>query len=299
MQPHCATGNRFDGGNPSGERSTRFIAWLTLVVMVVEIAAGYVFNSMALTADGWHMGTHAFALGLSAFAYAYARRHANDARFAFGTWKVEVLGGYTSALLLLLVVATMIFQSVERFMSPVPIYFTEAIIVAIVGLFVNVFSAVLLHRSQGHHHGVESEEGHHHHHDLNLHSAYVHVVTDAATSVLAIIALLGGMWMGWLWLDPLVGILGAIMIAFWARGLLRDTTNVLLDAEMTSTAVTAIRDAMSCFPLNDFHAWRIGSQHYAVIVCVPEVYHADCRALLSTRPEVAHLTLQATPMIKA
>ncbi len=189
----------FDTSNPVAERRTRQVMWLTLAMMVVEIAAGTVLGSMALLADGWHMSSHALALGVSAFAYALARRHAHDPRFAFGTWKIEVLGGYTSAVFLLGVAAYMGIESVSRLLQPAPIRFDEAIPVAILGLGVNLLSAWLLAGGHDHGHAHGHEHGHersHAHHDLNLRSAYLHVVADAATSVLAIIALVGGKYLG-------------------------------------------------------------------------------------------------------
>ncbi len=189
----------FDEGNPLAERNTRWVVILTAAMMVVEIIDGWVFNSMALLADGWHMSSHALALGLSVMAYGAARRFSKDTRFAFGTRKIEVLGGYTSAMLLVGVAGLMLFQSVERLLSPTEIHYEQAIGIAMVGLAVNLLCAWLL-RGEGHghdhgghvHHGVH--EGHEHGHDLNLRSAYVHVLADAATSVLAIVALIGGMW---------------------------------------------------------------------------------------------------------
>ena len=186
----------FDRGNAAGERGTRAVAYLTALMMVVEIVAGWWYNSMALLADGFHMSSHALAIGLSAFAYGAARRFADDMRFAFGTWKIEILGGFASAVLLLAVVALMVFGSVERLIAPQPIHYPEAMVVAAVGLLVNIASALILgharHDDHDHHHAGEN----HHHHDLNLKSAYVHVIADAATSVLAIAALAGGWFSG-------------------------------------------------------------------------------------------------------
>ncbi|MGL6222617.1 MAG: CDF family Co(II)/Ni(II) efflux transporter DmeF, partial [Steroidobacteraceae bacterium] len=225
---HDAHVHVFDTSNPVAERRTRQVMWLTLAMMVVEIAAGTVLGSMALLADGWHMSSHALALGVSAFAYSLARRHAHDPRFAFGTWKIEVLGGYTSAVFLLGVAAYMGIESITRLLQPAPIRFDEAIPVAVLGLGVNVLSAWLLAggHDHGHAHGHEHSHAHgggHAHHDLNLRSAYLHVVADAATSVLAIIALVGGKDLGAHWLDPVMGIVGTVLVGRWAIGLLRDT----------------------------------------------------------------------------
>lgn len=209
----------FDQGNQAGARGTRTVMWITALMMVVEIAAGWWLNSMALLADGFHMSSHAVAIGLSAFAYAAARRHADDARFAFGTWKIEVLAGFASAIFLLGVVALMVLGSVERLLTPQPIRYQEAMVIAALGLVVNIVCAAILgtahhhgHHDHGHAGRHSAPNGHHeHHHDLNLKSAYVHVMADAATSVLAIGALAGGWLFGWSWLDPVMGIAGAIL----------------------------------------------------------------------------------------
>jgi cation diffusion facilitator family transporter len=193
-------------------------------MMVAGIAGGWMFNSMALLADGWHMSSHTLALGLSVLAYGAARRYAHDTRFAFGTWKIEVLGGYTSALLLVLIAGLMLYQSIERLIAPTPIHYDQAIAIAVVGLLVNLVCSRLLKDGHGHDHhdGHPGQETHGHHHDLNLRSAYIHVVADAATSMLAILALIGGKFWGASWLDPVMGIVGAGLVAVWAYGLLRD-----------------------------------------------------------------------------
>ena len=205
----------FNVGNHAAERSTRAVMWITAAMMVVEIAAGWWYNSMALLADGWHMSSHALAIGLSAFAYAAARRYSRDPRFAFGTWKIEILGGFASAILLLGIAALMVAGSIERLLAPGAIGYREAIVVAVVGLMVNVVCALILGHAHDHDHDHDHhDDGHdHHHHDLNLRSAYIHVIADAATSVLAIAALTGGLLFGWAWLDPVMGIVGAILVA--------------------------------------------------------------------------------------
>ena len=230
--------HQFHTSNLGAERKTRLAVWLTAVMMVAEVAGGWYFNSMALLADGWHMSSHALALGLSLLAYAAARRYAGDRRFAFGTWKIEILGGYSSALLLLGVAGLMAFQSVERLLVPGQIHYDEAILIAVAGLAVNLICAWLLR--DDHHH----DHHHHHHHDLNLRSAYLHVMADAATSVLAIAALLAGKFWGASWLDPAMGLVGALLVALWARGLLRDTGRVLLDAEMDAPVVAEIHEVI-------------------------------------------------------
>ena len=270
--------------------------------MVAEITAGLAFNSMALLADGWHMGTHAFALGLAAFAYAYARRHAADPRFAFGVWKVEALGGYTSALVLLLVAFAMAWESIARLRAPLPISFEQAILVAILGLVVNLVCAVILHRSHDHTHEHHHEhQGHdpgqkdahaaghaHDHGDLNLRSAYLHVIADAATSVLAIVALLGGRWLGWNWLDPVMGIVGALLVAWWARGLIRDSSRVLLDAEMDGPMAGAIRTALADAGVHRLHVLHIGRDRYVCLVGA-SASAAEVRQRLAGIPGIALL----------
>ncbi|MGH8821658.1 MAG: CDF family Co(II)/Ni(II) efflux transporter DmeF, partial [Rhodoferax sp.] len=245
--------HQFDQGNSAGERGTRAVMWITAAMMVLEIAAGWGYNSMALLADGFHMSSHAVAIGLSAFAYAAARRYAGDRRFAFGTWKIEVLAGFASAIFLLVVVVLMVAGSIERLVAPVPIHYQEAIVIAALGLVVNIVSALILgtahhHDQDGHHHDGPAGHAHHdhaQHHDLNLRSAYIHVTADAATSVLAILALAGGWLYGWAWLDPVTGIVGAVVVALWAKRLIADTGKVLLDREMDHPEVDEIRQAIA------------------------------------------------------
>ena len=298
----------FDTGNPAAERGTQAVMWITLAMMVIEIVAGYGFNSMALLADGWHMSSHALAIGLSAFAYAAARRHADDPRFAFGTWKIEILGGYTSAILLLGVAALMLVGSVERIITPQAIHYREALAIAVVGLVVNIVCALILGRAQDHHehdHGYAPHHtgGHgHHHHDLNLRSAYLHVLADAATSLLAIAALIGGLYYGWSWLDPVMGIVGAVLVASWARKLLLETGKVLLDREMDHPVVAEIRDAVETGAENgatriaDLHVWRVGKASYA---CALSLVTHDrnltaqrVRQQLAVHEEVVHVTVE-------
>lgn len=217
----------------AAERGTRAVAWITAAMMMVEIWAGWRFNSMALLADGWHMSTHALAIGLSAVAYAIARRYADDPRFVSGTRKIETLAAYSSALLLLGVAATMIGSSVEALVAPRAIAFGEAMVIATVGLVINVVCALILGAAHGH--GPhDHRDGHAYSHappDLNLRSAYLHVLADAATSVLALVALAAGKFEGWNWLDPAMGMVGATLVAAWAYGLLKDAIRVLLDLE--------------------------------------------------------------------
>lgn len=286
------------------ERGVRRATWLTAVMMVIEIAGGWWFNSMAVLADGWHMSSHALALGLSAFAYAFARRHARHPAYAFGTWKVEVLGGFTSAILLLAVAALMVFQSAERLAVPQIIHYREAIAIAVVGLAVNLVCAWWLRdshsRDHGHSHPHEhAHDGGHAHADLNVRAAYVHVITDAATSVLAIIALAGGLFWGLAWLDPLMGLVGAALVSVWAWGLMRDSGRILLDAEMDAPVVAEIRDAIEKGEvparISDLHVWRVGRRKYAVVVTVATDSGKDgdyFRRALGVHEELAHVTVE-------
>lgn len=321
----------FNKGNPAAERGTRAVMWITAAMMVVEIVAGWWFNSMALLADGLHMSSHAFAIGLSAFAYAAARRYTSDPRFAFGTWKIEILAGFASAIFLLGVAAMMVFGSVGRLFSPQPINYLDAIIVAVVGLLVNIVCAVILgHAHDDHHHshshqkhsGDDSPQGyrrvqqpahreqhrnertahHHHHHDLNLKSAYMHVIADAATSVLAIIALVGGLFYGWSWLDPVMGIVGAVMVAIWARSLLVDTGKVLLDREMDHPVVEEIREVIASFDrtdetkITDLHVWRVGKEAYScalgIVTRSATLTPDQVRDQLRRHREIVHTTIE-------
>ena len=291
----------FDQSNPLAERGTRLAVYLTAAMMVVEIAGGWFLNSMALLADGWHMSSHAVALGLSVLAYSAARRYASDARFNFGTWKIEVLGGYTSAVLLVCVAGLMLFQSVERLASPRPIQFNEAILIAVIGLIVNLVCARLLSGGPHHHHGEHEHHGHAHahEHDLNLRSAYMHVLADAATSVLAMLALLGGNYLGANWLDPVMGIVGAGLVSTWAYGLLRDSGRVLLDAELNVPVAQEIRDVIKDSPIKaeicDLHVWRVGKGKFACIVGLvthDQATPEDFKKQLRIHDELVHITIE-------
>mgnify|MGYP002149294332 CR=1 FL=1 len=299
--------HQFDSGNIAGERSTLLVMWITAGMMVVEVAAGWFYNSMALLADGFHMSSHAVAIGLSAFAYAAARRHAKDPRYAFGTWKIEVLGGFASAIFLLGVVGLMVYGSIERLIKPEPIHFKEAMLIAVLGLVVNLVSARLLgaahHHDHGHAHGHQGSHGQpHHHHDLNLQSAYLHVIADAATSVLAITALLAGWMLGWSWLDPVMGIVSAALVALWARGLLVDTGKVLLDREMDHPVVDEIREVIEADPdggetrVTDLHVWRVGKATYSCALSLvthdEKLTPKQVRDWLSVHEEIVHPTIE-------
>jgi len=279
-------------GQAHGERRVYMVLGLTVVTMVVEIIAGLAFNSMALTADGWHMGTHAAAFGITIFAYRYARKHANNPRFSFGTGKVSVLGGFASAIALGVVALLMAVESAHRLIDPRPIRFDDAIIVAVIGLVVNLVSAVLL-KEDHHHHGHE-----HHGHDHNLRAAYFHVLADALTSVTAIIALTFGRFFGWVVLDPIMGIVGSLIIARWAFGLLKDTSGILLDGSVAEETRSAIRSAVeehSKCRITDLHVWAVAPGHLAAILAVqsPQPCAPDeIKALLSGIPHLLHINVE-------
>lgn len=284
-------------------RRTRWVVALTAVMMIAEIAAGYLFGSMALLADGFHMATHAGALTIAAVAYAYARRHVADRRFSFGTGKVGDLAGFASALVLGLVALGIAGESLDRLLAPREVAFGQAALVAVIGLLVNIASALLLSGGHhaGHHHHDAAHHGHGHGHDgrwdNNLRSAYVHVLADALTSVLAIAALLGGRYAGWVWLDPAMGIVGALVIARWSWTLMRDTAAVLLDA--TDPALEAeVREHVEGagdVRITDLHVWRVGPEAHAAIIGVTgpgAAGPAIIRQRLRPVHELAHVTVE-------
>ena len=314
----------FDPGNRAGERRTWIVVGITAVAMVAEIVAGWITGSMALLADGWHMATHVVALSIAGFAYLLARRWSTDHRFAFGTWKIEVLGAFTSALLLAVVALAMAVESAQRFFRPEAIDFKPALVVAVVGLVVNVVCAFVLMglsprlslKGEGEHHGHHHHHhGHDHHHtdsgsgpnheirgltphDLNLRSAYAHIVTDAFTSVLAIVALAAGLWAGWAWMDPAMGIVGAAVILWWSKALIADSARVLLDREMDAPVVDELRRAIESdgdAEIADLHVWRVGRSSHAAVVTVvareplaPEAYRARVAGIAS----LAHVSVE-------
>jgi cation diffusion facilitator family transporter len=301
----CCHSPILDQGNPLAERNTRYAVLLTLVMMIAEIAGGWYYNSMALLADGWHMSSHALALGLAVVAYKAARHYAHDGRFAFGTWKIEVLAGFTSALALIWVAITMLLHSVERLIAPLPIHYNEAMLIAALGLAVNLVCAWLLrddhsHHHHGHDHGHEHR--HDHHHDLNLRAAYIHVLTDAATSVLAIVALICGKIWGANWLDPVMGIAGGVVVGIWAWGLLKDSGRVLLDAEMDAPVVQEIREAIAASPVAaeiiDLHVWRVGKSNYACMLSLKTSAAMDAdyfKRQLMIHEELVHISIEMIP----
>jgi cation diffusion facilitator family transporter len=299
------------------ERRTWFVVGLTLVMMAGEIAAGSLFGSMALLADGWHMGTHAAALGIAGLAYLFARRHARNPSFTFGTGKFGELAAFSSAIILLIIAIQVAYESAIRLLNPVPIAYGEAIAVATLGLLVNLASAWLLadshqHHHHGHHHHAEhhhdghddhDDHDHHHHHDHhdnNLRAAYLHVLADAATSLLAIGALLIGMYLGWTWADAAVGLIGSAVIASWAYGLIRDAGAVLLDVNGDRRLEATIRARLEAGGdrVTDLHLWQVGPGHRAVVVSIvsntplaPAMYKqrlSDLHGLSHVTVEVEH-----------
>jgi cation diffusion facilitator family transporter len=266
-------------------RRTWWVVGLTLAMMIGEIAAGTLFGSMALLADGWHMATHAGALGIAGLAYAYARRHARNARFSFGTGKVGDLAGFASALIMAVAAVLIAVESVQRVFLPVTIEFIDAIAVAVLGLAVNLVSAMLLDSGRGHDH------------DHNLRAAYLHVLADAVTSIAAIAALVLGRWLGWAWLDPVIGLAGAMVIARWALGMMRDTGAVLLDAAGDPALARAVRAAIEVGDekVNDLHLWRVGPGRHAAIVSLtttvplePDAY----KLRLAHLPQIVHVSVE-------
>ncbi len=316
------------------ERRTWMVVALTAAMMVAEIVGGTLFGSMALVADGWHMSTHAGALGIAGFAYLFARRHAHDPRFTFGTGKLGELAAFASAVILALIALLIGYESVQRILSPVAISFTEAIPIAVLGLAVNLLSVLLLHNGHDHHdhghahdhahhdhdhdhddhddrdhphhhhdHGHDHGHDHHHHphhahgHDTNLRAAYLHVMADALTSVLAISALLAARYYGWVWMDPAVGIVGAVVIASWSVSLIRSSGMTLLDMVPEAGLATQIKEKLELGGdrVTDLHLWRVGPGHTAVVGSIvtdeprdPSAYKARLEGL----PSLSHVTIE-------
>lgn len=306
--------HRFQAGGEAGaERRTKAVVALTLTMMVAEIVAGTLTNSMALLADGFHMSTHAAALGIAAFAYWYARTHADDPRYTFGTGKVGALAGFTSAILLGVVAVGMAWESTSRLLETQVIAFDEALWVAALGLGVNIASALLLghgnthghahhgHEHHGHGHHGHGHHGHGHHEDHNLQAAYVHVITDALTSVLAIVALLAGRYAGWWWMDPLMGIVGAVVIAVWAAKLIGRSGSVLLDRITDRALEREVLEAIETdgeSRVSDLHLWQVGPGHWAAVISVVtarprEPQHYKDR--LAGVHELSHTTVEVLP----
>jgi cation diffusion facilitator family transporter len=289
-----------------GEARTRIVVALTAVFMVIEVLAGLAFGSMALLADGLHMASHVSALGLALIAYVYARRHAHDRRFSFGTGKVNSLAGFASAVVLALFALMMAGESVRRFFRPVAISFDEAIVVAVLGLLVNGASVFILRvrhdGEHGHDHDHGDEHDHHHHHDHNLRAAHLHVLADALTSLLAIMALVAARQLGAVWMDPAMGIVGGALVARWSWRLLRDTGSVLLDRQAPDPVLETVAGALEAdgrFRVVDLHVWSIGPGYRAAIVSVQAAQACDAsevEKLIPTGLGIAHLTVELRPM---
>lgn len=296
------------GKEQQNERRTLLVIALNVVMMVAEITGGLVYGSMALLADGWHMASHVAALGITYFAYRYARRHIANRKYSWGTGKVGSLAGYTSAILLGVVALLLGAESVYRLVNPIEIDYGPAIMVAVIGLLVNLFSAWILgDHSHGHNHdhgnsGGEIEHGAAHQHDHNMRAAYLHVLADALTSLLAIIALTAGIFFGLIWLDPLTGLFGAAVILWWSVGLIRGASAILLDEEVSSSTADAIRDRLEQkdnAKVIDLHLWRVSPSHFALIASVatstpkhPEYY----RSLLDEFHGISHVTIEVLPV---
>lgn len=301
--------HQFDQGNPLAQKKILIATILTAVMMILEILGGWIFNSMALLADGWHMSSHMLALGLAYFAYRMARQYASDSRFSFGTWKIEILAGYSSAILLMVVALLMGVQSIERLFNPVTIHFNEAIPIAVVGLVINLVCAWLLHdgghehhhhHSHDHHHeDHQHTHDHHHHHDLNQKAAFLHVVADAVTSVLAIIALFAAKYFSWNFLDALLGIIGALLVAKWSWGLIQETGKTLLDAEMGHPVVQEIKDVIAQLPqveITDLHVWKVGKGKFSCILgletSIADLTPDQVKRELSIHEEIVHASVE-------
>ncbi|MEQ6347068.1 CDF family Co(II)/Ni(II) efflux transporter DmeF [Vibrio cyclitrophicus 1F53] len=308
--------HNFSSHNSQGEKRTFYVLLLTVVTMIVEIIAGTIYGSIALLADGWHMGTHAAAFGITLFAYRYAKKHAESERFSFGTGKVSVLGGYTSAIALGIVALLMLVESVHRLFNPQAIQFNEAIIVACIGLTVNVVSMFLLgdhHHDHGHEHGHNHSKSHdhshshdhdsdhshkhgEHHHDHNLRAAYMHVLADTLTSLLAIVALLFGKFYGWNWLDAAMGMIGALVIAKWTMNLMKQTSPILLDENIGDDYRQSITEALASYAIvTDLHMWKVSGHHYSAAITLEsnsDKTISEYKQMLAKFDKINHLTLE-------
>lgn len=290
----------FVSHNQKGEKRTLYVLILTVTAMVVEIAAGTMFGSMALLADGWHMGTHAAAFCITLFAYRYAKQNAHNDRFSFGTGKVSVLGGFTSAIALGIVALMMMVESIHRLFNPESIQFNEAIMVAVIGLVVNLASMLLLqdhhHHGHDHHDHHSHDHEHEHHHDHNLTAAYFHVLADTLTSLLAIVALIVGKFYGWVWLDAMMGIVGAVVIGKWTLGLMKQTAPVLLDESINKSYRDEITETLTPYAeIVDLHIWKVSGHHYSAAIALKNHSNKtldEFKQLLSKFDKIHHLTLE-------
>lgn len=290
----------FVSHNQKGEKRTLYVLILTVTTMVVEIAAGTMFGSMALLADGWHMGTHAAAFCITLCAYRYAKQNAHNDRFSFGTGKVSVLGGFTSAIALGIVALMMMVESIHRLFNPESIQFNEAIMVAVIGLVVNLASMLLLqdhhHHGHDHHDHHSHDHEHEHHHDHNLTAAYFHVLADTLTSLLAIVALIVGKFYGWVWLDAMMGIVGAVVIGKWTLGLMKQTAPVLLDESINKSYRDEITETLTPYAeIVDLHIWKVSGHHYSAAIALKNHSNKtldEFKQLLSKFDKIHHLTLE-------
>lgn len=296
----------FSVDRDQAEKNTKIVLLLTAITMIAEIVAGTIFGSMALLADGWHMATHVAAFAITVFAYQYARTHAHNPQYTFGTGKVSVLGGFTSAVALGVIALIMAIESLARFFQPQTIQFNEAIYVAFIGLVVNLASAFLLqddhdhshHHHEHHHHDHDHDHDHHHHKDHNLRAAYIHVLADALTSIFAIVALFAGKFLGWVWMDAFMGLVGAVVIARWAYGLVRETSSILLDGGIDKQIKLAIVNAIEDDADNritDLHVWNVSPNHLAATIALvthypqpPEYY----KNLVQHIPSLSHVIVE-------
>lgn len=281
------------------KKKVKAVFWLTTIIMILEIVAGTWSGSMALLADGWHMGTHSAAFLIALFAYAYSKKHAKNQSFSFGTGKVNYLGGFASAVGLALVALMMIIESIQRLIEPQNIFFNEAILVAIIGLLVNIASVFLLHDDHHHNH----DDGHHHHHDHNMKAAYFHVLADTLTSVLAIVALFFGKYAGLIWMDPVMGIVGAIVIIRWSFNLIKESSDVLLDKWVNPEAlslITAEVTGKNNTIIHDFHVWNLAASHQAAIISIssenPLSIEGYKRILKQHLPLLSHVSVEILPV---
>jgi cation diffusion facilitator family transporter len=284
--------HRFGETDGRAERRTKWVVVITGATMIAEIVVGWLSGSMALMADGWHMGTHMFALGIAVFAYRFARRHRDNPTFTFGTGKVASLAGFTSAIVLGIVALGMMGESVSRLIKPNEIQFAQAMAVAAIGFVVNILSAILLHEVKSP--GYENE----HHHDHNLRAAFIHVVADALTSLLAMVALVAVRFWDLQWMDPAVAMLGAVLITVWAVGLLRETSRTLLDAGVDAETISQIQTCLESNAdnrISDLHVWRVGGHALSVAVCIVTHYPRPSehyRKLLEAIPGIEHATIE-------
>ncbi len=288
----------FDSQNLVAKRNTLYATILTFVTMIAEIIGGYYYNSMALLADGWHMSSHVLALGLAYITYVVASKYANDFMFSFGTYKIEVLGGFTSAIFLIIIAVLMAYHSIERLINPIEIAYKEAMIIAVIGLIVNLICAWLL-KGESHDHHDHNHDHHHHGEDINLKAAYIHVLTDALTSLLAIFALAGGMLWGANWLDAFMGIVGSVIVFIWAWGILKQSSKILVDAQMdmpiTEEIIEVINSLNQDIIIEDLHISRVGKGKFSSILVVSSnqpVCIQSIKKELSIHEELVHIIIE-------